>query len=406
MRKKLIALLVAFTIVLGMLPMALAEDKGVTVELWHYFSDDSEVVLKDLVDRFNTENDQGITVVPTFVARADLSKQYMMGAISGELPDIGMVDNPDHASFTTMGVFQDITDLVEAWGEKDQFFEGSLNTCVLDGKIYGLPDNSNCLAFMYNKDMFEAAGIEKVPETWDELTETAAKLTTDEVYGLVVSMPTSEEATFQFLPWLLSTGATLDDLDTPEAIKAVTYLNGMIEKGYMSKDIINWNQGESNAQFLAGKAAMQIVGPWRIKPNEESNPEMNYAVSLIPHDVQSATVLGGENFGICAGAEREAAWTFLSWYMSADIRAEYCDRAGKFPARRDAVAMREIWTENPVYSMYANALEYAYPRGPHARWPEISSAIYTALHETFTGLKTPEQAMKDADEIISKINEK
>lgn len=406
MWKKVLALVSVLALLLGLMPMALAEKEEVTPTLWHYFSDDSEAVLKDLVDRFNAENEQGITVVPTFVARADLSKQYMMGAVSGELPDIGMVDNPDHASFTTMGVFQDITDLVDAWGERDQFFTGSLSTCMLDGRIYGLPDNSNCLAFMYNKDMFEEAGIEKVPETWDELMDTAAKLTKDDVYGMVVSMPASEEATFQFLPWLLSTGATLDTLDSPEAIKAVSFLNEMIEKGYMSRNIINWNQGESNAQFLAGKAAMQVVGPWRIKPNEESNPEMNYGVALIPHDKYSATVLGGENFGICTGANREATWTFLSWFMSAEIRAEYCDRAGKFPARKDSIAMRDIWTKNEVYSMYAEALSVAYARGPHPRWPEISSTIYTALQETFTGVKTPEQAMTDAAAAVREINAK
>lgn len=402
MVRKLLSALLAMALLLSLVPMASAQEDN-TVEVWHYFSGESAPVFEELVQRFNQENDQGIVVHATYIARNDLSKQYMMGALSGELPDIGMVDNPDHASFTTMGVFQDITDLVDAWGERDQFFPGSLNTCMLDGKIYGLPDNSNCLAFMYNKDMFEAAGIEKVPETWDELQQDAKALTKDGVYGLVVSMPSTEEATFQFLPWLLSTGATLDNLSSREAIKAVTFLNDLIQDGYMSSDVINWNQGESNSQFVGGKAAMQIVGPWQIKTIKEQNPDLNFGVALIPKDQQYASVLGGENFGICTGANRDAAWAFLSWLMSADIRAEYCERAGKFPPRRDSVEMRDIWTQDPVYSLYAEALEYAYARGPHPRWPEISTAIYTALHETFTGTKTPEQAMTDAAATVAAI---
>lgn len=400
--KKSLIMLLALALLLAAIPFS-AMAEGATIDVWHYFSGESAPVFEELVERFNAENDKGITVVSTYIARNDLSQQYMMGAISGELPDIGMVDNPDHASFTTMGVFQDITDLVEAWGEAGNFFAGSLNTATLDGKIYGLPDNSNCLAFMYNIDMFEAAGIDKVPETWDELYEAAVKLTTDDVYGLAVSMPASEEATFQFMPWLLSTGATIENLDSEEAIKAVAFLHDLIKGGYMSADVINWNQGESNSQFIAGKAAMQIVGPWQIQTIQSQNPDLNFGVALVPRDQIHASVLGGENFGICTGAEREAAWEFLSWLMSAEIRAEYCERAGKFPPRKDSVELREIWTTDPVYGMYAGALEYAYARGPHPRWPEISTAIYTALHETFTGVKTPEEAMQTAAATVAGI---
>ena len=104
------------------------------------------------IDTFNASQDR-IQVNYTYVSRDDLMKQYTMGAMSGELPDIGMVDNPDMASYIQMGVFMDITDQLEAWGELDQFFEGPLNSCKQDGRIYGLPHNSNCLCLFYDKDV-------------------------------------------------------------------------------------------------------------------------------------------------------------------------------------------------------------------------------------------------------------
>ena len=58
-----------------------------------------------------------IHITYEFVAREDLLRQYQMGAISGELPDIGMVDNPDMASYIQMGVFADITDQLNEWGQ-------------------------------------------------------------------------------------------------------------------------------------------------------------------------------------------------------------------------------------------------------------------------------------------------
>ena len=77
-------------------------------------------------------------------------KQYTIGVVSGELPDCGMVDNPDHNSYASMGVFEDITDLYNSWDEA-AFLEGSLNSCYYEDKLYGLPWGNNCLGLFYNK---------------------------------------------------------------------------------------------------------------------------------------------------------------------------------------------------------------------------------------------------------------
>ena len=48
-------------------------------------------------------------------------------------------------------------------------------------------------------------------------------------------------------------------------------------------------------------------------------------------------------------------------------------------------------------------MKYAAPRGPHPEWPQISTAIYTAMQEALTGVKTPEQALKDAARKVREI---
>mgnify|MGYP000501822120 CR=1 FL=1 len=55
--------------------------------------------------------------------------QYTIGAVSGELPDIGMVDSPDMASYISLGVFEDIDDELQEWGELDNFYTGPLSSC-------------------------------------------------------------------------------------------------------------------------------------------------------------------------------------------------------------------------------------------------------------------------------------
>ena len=137
------------------------------ITFWHYMSEDKEgKFVNEAVEEFNNSQDE-IYVNAQYLPREELMKQYTIGVVSGELPDCGMVDNPDHNSYASMGVFADITDLYNSW-EEANFMEGSINSCYYDGKLYGLPWGNNCLGLFYNKEMLDAAGI-AVPTTWTEL---------------------------------------------------------------------------------------------------------------------------------------------------------------------------------------------------------------------------------------------
>ena len=189
--KKTLALVLALAMTLslavcGLTGMAAAEAPD-EVTLWHYFdsSNDKQVIL-DWVEEYNTLQDD-IHITATYMSRDELMNQYIIGAVSGELPDIGMVDSPDMASYISLGVFADITDQLEAWGELDNFFPGPLSSCMdADGRLHGLPQNSNCLALGVNMDLLKAAGYDHAPESLDELLEIAAATTDPDngVYGM------------------------------------------------------------------------------------------------------------------------------------------------------------------------------------------------------------------------------
>ncbi len=408
--KKVLTLVLALCLLLSMAVVPATAEGKVELELWHYYGTDYEnsdgsVFLRDVAN-YNASQDK-VQVNCTFVSRDDLLKQYTMGALSGELPDIGMVDNPDMASFIQMGVFADITDQLNAWGQLDQFFPGPLNSCTQDGRIYGLPHNSNCLTLFYDKDMLAEAGVE-VPTNWTELREVAKKLTdpSKSRYGLVISAVKNEEGCFQFIPWFLSAGGKLEELNGPGCVEALTFLNDLIQDGSMPKDIINFTQGDCNNQFISGNAAMQVNGPWNVNSIKELVPDKNWGVALVPKADNGvyASVLGGENFGpTTACKDLDAAVDFLTYLMSKDVSANFCEIGGKFSPRADSSASKEIWTTDPVFSVFAEMMQYAMPRGPHPRWPEISTAISVAEHEVFTGSKDVQSALDAAAETVKAV---
>lgn len=373
------------------------------ITFWHYMSEDKEgKYVVEAVNEFNNSQDE-IYVNAQYLPRQELMKQYSIGVVSGELPDCGMVDNPDHNSYASMGVFEDITELYNNWEEAD-FMEGSINSCRYEGKLYGLPWGNNCLGLFYDKDMLEAAGVE-VPTNWTELTEACKVLTKDSVKGLAISGIGTEEGTFQFMPWLLSAGGDVSKLDSAESKEAMSFLKSLIDQGYISKECINWTQADVEKQFASGQAAMMINGPWQFSGLASDAPDKNYGVAKVPKadNGEYASVLGGENVAICKGADVEAAWTFLTYMTNKENSQKICKQIGRFSPRGD-VNIQEMFKDDPLNSIFAELMPQAQSRGPSPKWPEISAAIYTAQQEVFTGQKEVDAAMTDAQAKVDEIN--
>lgn len=380
-------------------------DGRTEITFWHYMSEDKEgKYVNQAVEEFNNAQDE-IYVTAQYLPRDELMKQYTIGVVSGELPDCGMVDNPDHNSYASMGVFEDITDLYNSW-EDASFMEGSINSCYYEGKLYGLPWGNNCLGLFYNKEMLDAAGIE-VPTTWSELEVACEKLTTDTCKGLAISAIGNEEGTFQYMPWLLSSGGSVTDLASEGSKESMSYLYGLIEKGYISRECVNWTQADAEKQFAAGQAAMMINGPWQFSGLADDAPDLAYGVAKVPKadNGEYASVLGGENVAICTGANVEASWKFLTWITSKEKSQDICKSIGRFSPRAD-VNVQEMFADDPLNSVFAEVMPSAQSRGPSPDWPEISAVIYTAQQEVFTGQKDVDTAMTDAQAKIDAIGSK
>jgi multiple sugar transport system substrate-binding protein len=373
------------------------------ITFWHYMSEDKEgKFVNQAVEEFNNSQNE-IYVTAQYLPRKELMKQYTIGVVSGELPDCGMVDNPDHNSYASMGVFEDITDLYNSWPDAN-FMEGSINSCYYEGKLYGLPWGNNCLGLFYNREMLDAAGVE-VPTTWSELEAACEKLTTDSVKGLAISAIGNEEGTFQYMPWLLSSGGSVNDLTSEGSKESMSFLYRLIEKGYISRECVNWTQADAEKQFASGQAAMMINGPWQFSGLEEDAPDLDYRVAKVPKADNGtyASVLGGENVAICTGANVDASWKFLTWITSKEKSQEICKSIGRFSPRSD-VDIQVMFADDPLNSVFAEVMPSAQSRGPSPDWPEISAAIYTAQQEVFTGQKDVDTAMADAQAKIDKLN--
>jgi multiple sugar transport system substrate-binding protein len=377
---------------------AFAQSKTVTI--WNYWENaHQQETLAKVCSDFNSSQSQ-IQVVTKYIPFADFKKQLSIGAAASELPDIVIIDNPDHASYAGMGIFADITDKMASWPDLKQYFEGPLNSCKLNGRLYGIPFGSNCLSLYYNEDMLKAAGV-KPPKTWDELKSAALKATKGNVHGFGISAVQNEEGTFGFLCWLWGSGNTSFQINNAGGIKALSLMRDLVKSGAMPKEVINWTQGDVMNQFISGNLAMMVNGPWQVPTMRKQAPNLKWNVVLLPVGAKPASDLGGENFGVIKGPNVDQALAFIKYVASPAVMKTYINEYGYIASRRDVAATQ--FTDDPIMKVFSAQMASAQPRGPHPRWPEISDALSLAMNESITGIAAPEAAAAKAQKTIDAI---
>ena len=366
------------------------------VTIWYYWETEGHQVALDQVIQEYNASQGNYEVTAKYVPFADFKKQLSIGASADELPDIVILDNPDHASYAAMGIFADLTGRFDV----STYYDGPVNSCTLDGKLYGVPFGSNDLVLFYNEDMLAAAGCD-VPTTWDELLETAKACTTGSVSGFAHCALQNEEGTFNFLPWVWSTGATSYEINSEGGIKALQFEKDLVDSGAMTKEAINWTQGDTMHQFIAGNLAMMINGTWQIPTMREEVPDLNWNVAPIPQDAVQASGLGGENYAVIAGGNEEAAIKFLEYATSDETCLYMMNAMGYISA--DSTLAENQFEGDEVYQVFVDEMKYANARGPLPEWPDISDAISLAFNKVITGDASPEDAAAEAQATIDSI---
>ena len=381
---------------------ASAADKKEVV-IWDYFETDAQKqMMQSLIDEFNASQDE-YEASHVYVPFADYEKQLTLGIASGELPDLVILDGCGMASFIQLGLFGDISDADINW---DEYMEGPMESTMLDGKHYGIPFATNCTALFYNKDLFDAAGIDYPDEntTWDEFHEMAKALTKDGVSGFGNAATNTDEGTFQCLQWLYTAGGSYTDIE--DGVDAYKLMQEMIEDGSWTKECVNWTQSDVNNNFMAGNLAMQQNGPWQIPGIEANAPDLNYGVTVLPKkdadSEQATSILGGENMGVVNKADTSGAEAFLKYYDQTDVMVDAMKQYGSYPPKTEA-AKDSYWTDDPIQKAFLTQIDTSIPRGPSAAWPSYSSAIQTGFQEVMTSAKTPEQAAKDTQAAVDAV---
>ncbi|GAB3848282.1 extracellular solute-binding protein [Dactylosporangium cerinum] len=391
-----------FTAVLATAVLALAacgdgagtakDDAGTLTEIDYYEAAPQNTQLPKLLDACGAE--VGVKIEHQQVPRAQFMPKLLQQASARTLPDLALVDNPDLPQLAASGGLVPLKEL-----STEGLYPSIVTAGQYKGDTYGIAPGVNGLALYYNQDLFSAAGLQP-PKTWDELTAAAKALTKGTRYGIAFSAVGTEEGSFQFEPFFWTAGANLKQLDSPEAVKALTLWKDLVDAKAASKSVVTWTQADVNDQFMAGNAAMMVNGPWQL-PTLNAKQGLKFGIVPIPIPAPTAkpvTPLGGEMWTVGrSNPERERkAIAVLKCLLGKDKSLEWSTAAGYVPSNQAAAAA--LAQSNPQLAAFVEEVATAQARTADlgTDYPKTSEALFNAIQSCLAGGKSPQEALKAA----------
>jgi multiple sugar transport system substrate-binding protein len=338
----------------------------------------------------------GVKIVREQVPRTQLVPKLLQDAAARSLPDLVLVDNPDLQQLASTGGL----DSLSANGlSTTGLYPSIVAAGSYQGQTYGIAPGVNDLALYYNKDLFAKAGLTP-PTTWAELTADAKALTSGARKGIAFSAAATEEGSFQFEPFFWSAGANLSNLDSAQAVQALTLWKTLVSDGYASKSVVNWSQSDVEAQFQAGNAAMMVNGPWQL-PLLNAATSLHFGIVSIPVPAASdpaVSPLGGEVWAVGrSNSAREAkAVAVVKCLLSPANSVQWSKDAGYIPSNEAAAA--QLAKSNPQLDPFISEVATAKARTAQlgTAYPKVSTALWNALQEALAGGMSPQAALTQA----------
>jgi len=377
---------------------------------------------KALLDRWN-EHNPDIQVETEIVPFPIYTTKILSYIAAGEAPDIFLANWPDIYVLGKMGALVELDDYFYTWEDSDQFYEGIIEGCKWNGKLYGIPVATDFRLIYYNKVLFEEAGVNP-PETWEELLEVAKVLTKDidgdgEIdqwgYAFHTGPGGSTNARFMTMLWGLG-GRYFDDanrkvvVNGSAGIKVLQYYYDAIHV-YKVAPAELLSGSELELMLAEGRLAMFQGGTWEISgfkevlgkeditdivgvtimPRWEKGVE---GLTLRPH----ANYAGGWRWTITKQSKyKEEAWEVIKYISSKEVLLDYCKENYAIPIRKD-VAENPFFTGDPYFKYFVQYTQYSTtPTGLDGEYyNQIKVYIIPAIQEVVTGIKTPKEALDEA----------
>lgn len=386
------------------------KQEGDTVTL-SLLSWNNEETMKPYINAFEAKNPEikiDLQYVPPVQQYVD---KFMVLSAADQMPDLFYTAAETKKEIIERGLAEDLSDMA-IFQRIDSKVSGTYGK---DGEIYAFSPDAWVGGIFYNKDLFEQAGIEKVPETWEEFIE-CCKLLKE----LGVEPYLDDANNVNSIPQTLYQCMVISQ--NPEADHEINdgkatfeqyytepftkWYEDMVEQGLYSQISLGLSPEQVTDMFVTGQVAMVTSGPWNIPVYKEKNPALRFDSFPLADSAGNVVLTGAVSPGLSistTSAHKEECRKFLEFMARDENLMTLQENTG------NALAVEGIEYElDPVLDKFKGYVVEGAFYYTQVEW-ENSAGIFkemlTAVQDTLTGVDTIENVPKRLDEKNKELSE-
>ena len=401
-----------------------------TITFWHSMGGVNGEAIDYLVNKFNNENTQGITVESQYQGSYDDAINKLksaqignMGADLVQIYDIGtrfMIDS---------GWVVPMQELIDADGWDVAQVEPNIAAYYsVDNSLYSMPFNSSTPIMYYNKDMFAKAGITEIPDSLPGIQAIGDDLVTKGGAGEAMSLAIYgwffEQFTCKQGQNYVNNGngrtdvATAVDFDANGAgAKTLAAWKSLYDAGLAPN--VGRGGDAGLADFSSGKSAITLGSTASLKQIlNDVNGKFEVGTAYFPKvsaDDKGGVSIGGGSLWALNNeddAKKKATWEFVKFLVSAESQAYWNAQTGYFPVTT-AAHDEQVFKDNIAkYPQFMTAIDQLHDSAPEyagallSIFPEARQVVETEVENMLNSGSAPEDAVKAmADQINKAIEE-
>lgn len=396
-----------------------------TISFWHSMGGVNGQAIDTLVQKFNDENEYGITVEAEYQGRYDDALNKLKSAQIGNMgADLVQVYEIGTRFMIESGWIVPMQSMVNADEYDTSVLESNLAAYyTINDMLYSMPFNSSTPLMYYNKDMFDAAGITEIPDSLESIAQIGDKL---------LDSGAQEVMSLGIYGWFFEQFIGKQGLEyanngngRTEAATAVAF----DENGAAANILNEWknlydlgyapNVGKGGdaglADFSAGKSAITLGSTASLKQIlQDVDGKFEVGTAYFPK--VKSTDEGGVSIGGASlwaldnndPKKLRATWEFVKFLISPESQAFWNAETGYFPVNVDAHD-EDVFKENiEKYPQFETAIDQLHDSAPQyagallSVFSEARAIVESEIESMLNGNETVDEAV---DSMASQIND-
>ena len=396
-----------------------------TISFWHSMGGVNGQAIDTLVQKFNDENEYGITVEAEYQGSYDDALNKLKSAQIGNMgADLVQVYEIGTRFMIESGWIVPMQSMVNADEYDTSVLEPNLAAYyTINDMLYSMPFNSSTPLMYYNKDMFDAAGITEIPDSLEAIAQIGDKL---------LDSGAQEVMSLGIYGWFFEQFIGKQGLEyanngngRTEAATAVAF----DENGAAANILNEWknlydlgyapNVGKGGdaglADFSAGKSAITLGSTASLKQIlQDVDGKFEVGTAYFPK-VKSAdeggVSIGGASLWALDNNDPKklrATWEFVKFLISPESQAFWNAETGYFPVNVDAHD-EDVFKENiEKYPQFETAIDQLHDSAPQyagallSVFSEARAIVESEIESMLNGNETVDEAV---DSMASQIND-